>query len=202
MKNKKLLFVLGIGVAVVAVIAVIVVFVVSWCNQEEPTEDIDVTLYDSAVVPEITEVTDSQVTSEIPEVYGFTAPTCEELIASDEYQCKLKDTILEPYAVSRNIDDEGYITYVIGFKNTEAQEYVIVHNSEESDYMYSGIANVYGSDYSVVLFNNGVPDNSLTIYNALYNAGISDTLFTTDYTTGSTVELTASTGEVFTLNLQ
>lgn len=67
---------------------------------------------------------------------------------------------------------------------------------------YGNPVNKYGSDYSVVYFENGVPSNSMDIYDAMFNSGITVDYYTTDYVSGSTVNLTrCSDNELFTVNL-
>lgn len=67
---------------------------------------------------------------------------------------------------------------------------------------YGNPVNKYGSDYSVVYFENGVPSNSMDIYDAMFNSGITVDYYTTNYVSGSTVNLTrCSDNKVFTVNL-
>lgn len=67
---------------------------------------------------------------------------------------------------------------------------------------YGNPVNKYGSDYSVVYFENGVPSNSMAIYDAMFNSGITVDYYTTDYVSGSTVNLTrCSDNQIFTVNL-
>ena len=215
LKNKYVKFILiGAIVLVLAIISVLVLLKVNTRDKNnitiseevlpiedtEPKDEID-PIHDSNAILEITDVEDVERSEDIEEVYGFTPLTCEELIESDEYKYHLGDTPLEPYAISRSIADDGYIQYIVGFKNTDAEEHIYISNSEESDYMYNGIANKYGSDYSVVYFNNGVPSNSEDIYDKLYEEGISSELFTSDYTTGDTVNLISKNGEEVTIIL-
>ena len=67
---------------------------------------------------------------------------------------------------------------------------------------YGNPVNKYGSDYSIVYFENGVPSNSMDIYDAMFNSGITVDYYTTDYVSGFTVNLTrCSDNQLFTVNL-
>ena len=71
------------------------------------------------------------------------------------------------------------------------------------EYLYADSGwNQYGSDYPVVYFVNGVPENNEEIYNKIYEYSIGGSYLETDYIEGDSCVLTdVETGEVFTISL-
>ena len=63
------------------------------------------------------------------------------------------------------------------------------------------MVNTLNKNYPNVLFNNGVPDNAIVIYDKLFSLGKIDN-YVTDYTTGNKLVIKEVTsGDSFTINL-
>ncbi len=91
----------------------------------------------------------------------------------------------ELYTVMRLVDGTERFIYIVPYSDCV----VFVDNKLGQGYQFLDCCNVTGSDYSIVIFNNGIPLNRRDIYDAMYNQGVSGYYYETNYTTGSTVEL-------------
>lgn len=164
-------------------------------------EDIKI---DSVTIPEVVEDSTAEEHSEV--YYSF--PTPEEFLETTafEYYYNPPDFGIPMKVIpgEKEIFDDMFIRYSFSIENTDLIFYVEYNTADDdgnTDYVFSEVANKYGTDYSTVYFNNGVPVNSLEIYEELNEVTFIST-FTTDYVDGTTCSLTdVYSGEVTVITL-
>lgn len=108
------------------------------------------------------------------------------------------------YFIGISVDMEPGVNYVsYGIENTDARLILMYSTKEEIQYVPDYFVNQYGSDCSIVYFNNGVPANSDKLYTAMYDANIMYGYFATDYTGGPEAVLKSyETGGTFAVTIE
>lgn len=161
-------------------------------------ENGDIQLYD--IIPS-TEEFYTDVPEEAVEYFEHIIDT---VVAStmDEYEEKCgHELIYSSMDLSYDVNGVGYAIY--HFKNTD----LVLASSfdfsfSESEFYPYAVGNLYGSDYSVIYFTNGLPDNSKELYEIMYDQGTHWDYYTTDYAGGDTMVLVSNTdGTTCTVDL-
>ncbi len=105
------------------------------------------------------------------------------------------------YISSKEEMEDGRIEVVVCCRNTDIV--CVAHTADYATWDFYDCCNKYGSDYSTVYWNNGVPDNSKPWYTKIFELGTYIPVLTTDYNGGNTGEfLDVSTGQSYTLTLE
>lgn len=161
------------------------------------TDDINFTITDVKDTPKFDTFDYAQADDPITCEEFITTPVFNNYIANNNLPFEL-----EPYAISRYFYENGMVEYTVGFRNTDARLIATRFPEGETDFEFLDITNIYGSDYSIIIFDNGVPENSQDIYNAMYDQDIDIDIYRSDYVAGNTVNLFTGTGETITFNLE
>lgn len=78
---------------------------------------------------------------------------------------------------------DGSTEYWYAYDNTDVVTYLL-RSSPNAEFEYMGFNNRYGSDFSIVYFENGVPSNSQQIYELMNSNEVPISNYTTDYKEG------------------
>lgn len=153
----------------------------------------------------ITDVSETQRYDSYNYIEADEPITCEELITTpvfNNYITNIKTPFkLKPYAISRYFYDDGMVEYTVGFDNTDSRMVMTRYPEGETEFEFSGVVNIYGSDYSVIFFENGVPSNSKDIYYTMFDQGIPIDFYKSDYVEGNIIRLISYDGSVLTVSL-
>lgn len=155
------------------------------------------------IVIENSKVIEPVVSDEMGDVYEYSEDTFDIETVQSYFNDTLPWETEVVFVERKDFGNESQLVY--SAKNTDA---VLILNYDLSmlvdDIEYETVPiNKYGSDYSIVLFENGVPDNAEKIYDVMFKLGVGVDYFRTEYVSGSEVILTReSDNEVFIINLE
>lgn len=206
---------LPVGLTIIVVLGVVIVTRVP-PKQDEPVDVVDSVQQESnvtyePVVGDELAKRQQEILETVPDVVQPEYVEADMDDKMEEYVMQVGDLYVN-YFNSRGLPVSSYRAvdcFTVGgntqayieFTNTNAVTYVLVDASGEL-IGYDTPSPIDGSDYAVIYFENGVPDNieqiqQSTLDNRLFSWYVSD------YSGGETITLTdGSTNEVFTIMLE
>lgn len=163
---------------------------------QEPTQT------DPAITQEPT-TTEQSVEVPIEDILDIREEVPDEMVDILKTE-EVSNLLSSMYAGYRKFDissvDESEV-YGLTLTVANADGYIIMEKNSDGSYMKPYTSNEYGSDYSLVVFENGVPSDNLEIYDALFETGCRSSILYTDYVEGDvTATFVDNTGNTYTLD--
>lgn len=163
---------------------------------QEPTQT------DPAITQEPT-TTEPSVEVPIEDILDIREEVPDEMVDILKTE-EVSNLLSSMYAGYRKFDissvDESEV-YGLTLTVANADGYIIMEKNSDGSYMKPYTSNEYGSDYSLVVFENGIPNDNLEIYDALFETGCRSSILYTDYVEGdATATFVDNTGNTYTLD--